>query len=112
MLECQGAVRADPGGGHRLALFEGVWADACVQNESARLEPLLEPVRQVATSHRHLADAVVAFATTGMQVARAAEHLHLQPNSLSYRLDRWGTLTGWHPRTFDGLRKSVLAIGL
>jgi hypothetical protein len=22
------------------------------------------------------------------------------------------TLPGWHPRTFDGLRKSVLAIGL
>jgi hypothetical protein len=67
-------------GGHRLALFEEVGADACVQNESARLEPLLEPVRQVATSHRH---------PTG-----------------------GGTLTGWHPRTFDGLRKSVLAIGL
>jgi hypothetical protein len=49
--------------------------------------------------------------TRPRQIARAAEHLHLHPNSLSYRLDRWGTLTGWHPRTFDGLRKSVLAIG-
>jgi hypothetical protein len=29
----------------------------------------------------------------------------------SYRLDGWGTLTGWHPRTFEGLSRSLLAIG-
>ncbi|NEC85063.1 CdaR family transcriptional regulator [Streptomyces sp. SID12501] len=106
------AVRAGlPGADRTMARFEEVWADACMHQDSARLAAILDPVRQVATDHRHLADAVVAFAGADMQVARAAEQLHLHPNSLSYRLDRWGKLTGWHPRTFHGLRKSLAAIG-
>jgi DNA-binding PucR family transcriptional regulator len=60
-----------------------------------------------ATEHPHLAATVLAFARADMSVARAAEELHLHANSVTYRLQRWGRLTGWDPRTFDGLVRSV-----
>jgi DNA-binding PucR family transcriptional regulator len=86
------------------------WLDAVVLAEHDRLAAIFAPVTDVARAHPHLADAVTAFAASGMQVTRAAQALNLHPNSLSYRLERWGTLTGWHPRTFDGLRRSLAAI--
>jgi len=96
------------GGG--LPMFADEWPDACVQREASRLEMILAPARTVATAHPHLSAAVLAFADAGMQMAPAAVTLSLHANSLSYRLARWYQLTGWNPRTFDGLRRSVLAI--
>lgn len=29
---------------------------------------------------------------------------------MKYRLDRWQQLTGWDPRTLDGLLRSLLSI--
>lgn len=104
-------VPAEEGEAQRVVFFENVWPDACVLRESSRLAGLLQPARDVAAAHPHLATAVLAFARADMQIARAAQELHLHANSLSYRLDRWGALTGWHPRTFEGLRRSLLAIG-
>jgi DNA-binding PucR family transcriptional regulator len=31
---------------------------------------------------------------------------------VKYRLDRWEQLTGWDPRTWDGLTASMVALGL
>jgi sugar diacid utilization regulator len=45
-----------------------------------------------------------------MHVAKSAKSLNLHANSLGYRLDRWRKLTGWDPRTFEGLRRSVAAV--
>jgi hypothetical protein len=86
------------------------WLDAVVLAERDRLSVIFAPIAEVARTRPHLAAAVTAFAESGMQVTRAAQRLNLHPNSLSYRLDRWGSLTGWHPRTFDGLRRSLAAI--
>jgi hypothetical protein len=92
-----------------IVRFADVWAQACVSAESARLEPLLARAAGVAAAHPHLADTVLAFAAADMSVARAAEELHLHANSVTYRLQRWGQLSGWDPRTFDGLTRSVAA---
>lgn len=86
------------------------WLDAIVLAEHERLSAIFAPVAEVARARPHLAEAVVAFAESGMQVTRAAQALNLHPNSLSYRLERWADLTGWHPRTFDGLRRSLAAV--
>jgi hypothetical protein len=86
------------------------WLDAVVLAETDRLGAIFAPVAEVARARPHLAEAVTAFAESGMQVTRAAAVLNLHPNSLSYRLERWAILTGWHPRTFDGLRRSLAAI--
>jgi PucR C-terminal helix-turn-helix domain/GGDEF-like domain len=86
------------------------WLDAVVLAERERLAPVIAPAAEVARTRPHLAEAVVAFAESGMQVTRAAQALSLHPNSLSYRLERWASLTGWHPRTFEGLRRSMASI--
>lgn len=90
--------------------LDDCWLDAVVLAERERLSPIFAPVAEVARKRPHLADAVAAFAESGMQVTRAAQQLNLHPNSLSYRLERWASLTGWHPRTFEGLRRSLAAI--
>jgi hypothetical protein len=96
-------------GDRRVVRFAGAWAEACVSIESARLEPLLARASGVAAAHPHLADTVLAFAAADMSVARAAEDLHLHANSVTYRLQRWAQLSGWDPRTFDGLTRSLAA---
>jgi len=103
------AVARDDAGA--VIAFADVWADACVLTQARRLEPLVQRPLEIAAKHPHLAAAVLAFADADMQIARAAQALHLHANSLSYRLDRWAELTGWSPRSFHDLRRSVLAIG-
>jgi DNA-binding PucR family transcriptional regulator len=45
-----------------------------------------------------------------LSATAAARSLHVHPNTLTYRLDRWHRLTGWDPRTFDGLERSMLVL--
>lgn len=99
-------------GERRVLSFADVWAEACLAAESARLEPLLARGTAVAAEHPHLASTVLAFMAADMSVARTADSLHLHANSVSYRLQRWGELSGWDPRTFDGLTRSAAACRL
>lgn len=92
--------------------FADVWAEACLAAESARLEPLLARGAAVAAENPHLASTVLAFAAADMSVGRTADELHLHANSVSYRLQRWGQLSGWDARTFDGLTRSAAACRL
>lgn len=90
--------------------FEQVWLWATLFGAAERLEPLLEPGREVAEGHPHLAEAVRAFAASGFSVSEASRQLGLHANTVSYRLDRWYELTGWNPRSFAGLTRSVAAL--
>lgn len=99
-------------GGRPVRRFADSWGEACLAVEEDRLEPVLRDVRATARAHPHLAEAVLAFADADMSVAGAGERLHLHPNSVTYRLQRWGRLTGWDPRTFDGLARGVTACRL
>ena len=59
-----------------------------------------------ALSHDDLAAAVEtirAFSDADLNVAKAAEHLHVHPNTVRYRLQQIATKTGHDPRTFTGL---------
>lgn len=96
-------------GERRVLSFADVWAEACLAAESARLEPLLARGIAVATQHSHLASTVLAFMAADMSVARTADRLHLHPNSVTYRLQRWSELSGWDARSFDGLARSAAA---
>ena len=42
----------------------------------------------------------------------AADVLHLHPNTVRYRVERWHQLTGWDVRTRQGLIRSIAALGL
>jgi sugar diacid utilization regulator len=59
-----------------------------------------------ALSHDDLAAAVQtirAFSNADLNVAKAAEHMHVHPNTVRYRLQQIATRTGHDPRTFTGL---------
>jgi hypothetical protein len=102
------AVTAEGG----TATFQDVWLWATLTGAADRLRPLLAPGAEVAVSHPHLAEAVTAFADGGFSVSEAARRLSLHANTVAYRLDRWTELTGWDPRRFPGLLRSVAALRL
>lgn len=91
-------------------VFEEAWLWAELAKAGERLRPLLEPGVAVAARHPHLAAAVLAFAEGGFSVSGASRRLGLHANTVGYRLDRWHELTGWDPRGFEGLVRSVAAV--
>ena len=90
--------------------FQDEWLIATLAAHRHQLAPLLEAERT--SPPAHLVDAVRAYAENGFSVTVAARTLHLHPNTVKYRLDRWQQLTGWTPRTIDGLMKSLLSLRL
>lgn len=98
-------------GAGQVMRFEDAWLWATLAGADERLSRLLAPGRTVADEHPHLVAAVQAFAAAGFSVSAAARSLGLHANTVGYRLDRWHELTGWDPRTFAGLTRSVAALG-
>lgn len=90
--------------------FTEHWVLASLAASADRLDLLLRPGREVAQRSDYLADAVQAYADHGFSVVGAARALHVHPNTVIYRLDRWRTLTGWDPRSFHGLAMSVASL--
>jgi hypothetical protein len=100
------AVTAESATGH----FDEQWLWATLAGVGDRLEPLLAPGARIALDHQHLAQAVDAFAAAGFSVSEASRSLEVHANTVAYRLDRWEELTGWDPRTFAGLVRSIAAL--
>ena len=48
-------------------------------------------------------ETIRAFSETDLNVARAAERMHVHPNTVRYRLQQIAAKTGHDPRTFSGL---------
>lgn len=94
------------------ATFEEEWLWASLTGADARLGEVLHRGAETARSHPHLAAAVTAFADHRFSVTDAARHLSLHANTVKYRLDRWEELTGWDPRSFTGLARSLASIRL
>lgn len=92
--------------------FERSWVWAVLSRDRDRLSGFLDDGRRVALENPTLAETVEAFAANGFSVSAAARQLHVHPNTATYRLERWLELTGWDPRTFDGLVRSLAALRL
>lgn len=92
--------------------FGDAWLPATVLAMRSTLEPILTPGIETAAAHRHLADAVRAFAAADFSLAEASRRLLLSQTSLRHRLTRWRHLTGWDPWTWDGITRSLLALEL
>lgn len=92
--------------------FERSWIWGVLTREQERLEGFLTAGRTVAAANPPLAETVEAFAAAGFSVSAAAQRLHIHPNTATYRLARWHELTGWDPRTFEGLVRSLAALRL
>jgi PucR C-terminal helix-turn-helix domain/GGDEF-like domain len=95
-----------------LNTFDDSWLWAVLLRESDRLDAFLEHGRRAARENPSVAETVEAYAASGFCVSVAARHLHVHPNTATYRLDRWRQLTGWDPRSFDGLVRSMAALRL
>jgi DNA-binding PucR family transcriptional regulator len=48
-------------------------------------------------------ETIRAFSHADLNVAKAAEQMHVHPNTVRYRLEQIATKTGHDPRTFSGL---------
>lgn len=88
--------------------FESEWLTATLLPQIDRLQPLINADQVVVPPH--IQDAVRAYAQHGFSIAAGAEALSIHPNTMKYRLDRWEHLTGFDPRTLDGLLRSLLGI--
>jgi hypothetical protein len=95
-----------------LNTFDDSWLWAVLLRESDRLDAFLERGRRAARENPSVAETVEAYAASGFCVSVAARRLHVHPNTATYRLDRWRELTGWNPRSFDGLVRSMAALRL
>ena len=93
-----------------VARFEDEWLLATLAADRERLAVVCEDALSIARRSAHLADAVLAFADHGLSVVNAARALHIHSNTMIYRLDRWKALTGWDPRSFEGLARSVACL--
>jgi hypothetical protein len=93
-----------------VVCFRSEWLAATLLPYMSRLRPLTDP--GPAAGQAHLRDAVQAYARHGFSITAGARALHIHPNTMKYRLDRWQQLTGWDARTLDGLLRSVLSITL
>lgn len=85
------------------------WPVALAMDMEERVMPLLADAVRVARSHPHLAAAVLAFADGGFSVSAAARALHVHPNTLGYRLERWRQLSGRDVRARAGLIDAIVA---
>lgn len=98
--------------GGAVVHFRDEWLPATLLPQADRLAAVLASVRAPAAEHPDLADTVRHFADHGMSLAATGRALHVHPNTVKYRLDRWQELTGWDARTWDGLSRSMLGLGL
>jgi hypothetical protein len=99
-------------GSGEVVHFEDAWPTALLAAHPEQSAPLLADGVDVAREQVHLAEAVLAYAENGFSISAASRALHLHANSVTYRLERWHQFTGWNPRTFDGLVRSVATLRL
>jgi hypothetical protein len=88
--------------------FEQDWLLATLLPQASRLTPLAEATAP--EDHPHLAEAVRAYAGHHFSITASAEALHVHANTVKYRLTRWHEITGWDPRTLDGLMRSLVSL--
>jgi PucR family transcriptional regulator, purine catabolism regulatory protein len=103
---------AEPG--KRLVAFEQFDLGTLLLSEAApeRLEPKLGVLVATLREHPPLHEALVAYFDHDLDVRATAEHLHLHPNSLRYRLGRIEQLLGCslkRPATIAELHIALLA---
>ncbi|MFC9839350.1 PucR family transcriptional regulator [Rhodococcus sp. NPDC127530] len=112
------ASLAEAEAAHRFALLQQLpsaafadhWLECALWASRKMIAPMLQRPMTCAEQSPDLAAAVYTFANSGFSLSGAAKGLHLHPNSVAYRLNRWQELTGLDPRRFSDLVLSLVAI--
>ncbi|WP_280507816.1 PucR family transcriptional regulator [Nocardia flavorosea] len=95
-----------------VSRFGSDWLINCVMSLADLLDHDVYHAAEVAGVHPSLRETVIAFAEADMSITHCARRSHLHANTVVYRLGRWRELTGWDPRTFTGLTRSIAACAL
>lgn len=90
--------------------YESAWWALALNDRRQEILPLISS--GVSAASPHLADAVLAYTSNGFSVTAAGQALHVHPNTVKYRLDRWRQQTGWDVRSVDGLQRSLAHLAL
>jgi DNA-binding PucR family transcriptional regulator len=97
-------------------LFSEVILDRILVHSEYAEELLEEAMRPlVAYDERHSADLVPtlrAYVTNDLNMTRTAKDLHVNPNTVAYRLRRIAMLTGYDPTHSSGMVTLALALRL
>lgn len=96
----------------RHAWFTADWLHVLAHAHRASLEAMLDAGITTTGTHPHLTEAVAAYSEANGSIAEGARRLRLSENSFRHRLNRWQQLTGWDPRTHDGMTRSLVALDL
>jgi len=99
-------------GSDRVVWFERDWLSVTLFQREARLAPLLQPERGASNLQGDAAEAVGGLLDNGFSFSATGRALHLHPNTVRYRVERWQQLTGWDVKTRQGLLRSIAALGL
>jgi sugar diacid utilization regulator len=97
---------------NRVVWFERDWLAITLFQREARLAPMLAPDRGKSSLHGDAAVAVSGLIDNGFSFSATGRALHLHPNTVRYRVERWQQLTGWDVKTRQGLLCSIAALGL
>ena len=92
--------------------FPDQWLLATVLPRADRFASILESCRETARTHPDLADTIRAFAGNGFSLTATARVLHIHPNTVKYRLNRWHELAGRDVHTWQGLSDSMIALNM
>jgi hypothetical protein len=109
LLDAEDALRRALAIGEVVS-FGDEWHLCALEPARERLTPLLARAVEVAELHPQLAATVRAFADCSFSISACSRRLHVHANSAKYRLDRWHSLTGWDPLTYEGLLRSMIAL--
>jgi PucR C-terminal helix-turn-helix domain len=75
--------------------YERSWLDILTAGAMDRIADRLQPGLDAVKAHPDLADTAWAYLQHRLSFVQTAQVLHLHPNSVRYRIDRWTELTGW-----------------
>lgn len=92
--------------------FPDQWLLATVLPRADRFASILESCRVVARTHPDLAETIRVFADNGFSLTATARVLHIHPNTVKYRLNRWQELAGRDIHTWQGLSDSMIALSM
>lgn len=104
LTDAEAALRLSLARGRPVS-FEDEWMPIILMLDADRLRPL---VAASVGAPAHLEQAVVLWAYSDFSIPVAARKLHIHPNTLKYRLDRWREVTGWDPRARPDLELTLL----
>ncbi|MEU4532082.1 helix-turn-helix domain-containing protein [Micromonospora ureilytica] len=104
LTDAEAALRLSLARG-RPASFEDEWMPIILMLDADRLQLL---VADYVAAPAHLEEAVVMWVYSDFSIPAAARKLHIHPNTLKYRLDRWREVTGRDPRSRTELELTLL----